>query len=98
MLEESLEAELVLGGRRPAVDLLAGNEPEPPGGGVELVQQGPVKMGGAVAAGANPAEVGEHFQMPADGGLGQLENVAKLGHAELLTIQDVQNPQASGVG
>lgn len=81
LLKESLEAELILHHRCPALGLFAGDEPETAGGRIEFVEDGPIKVGGSFVSAVNPAEVGEDFQVSADGGLRELEDVAEFGYA-----------------
>ena len=47
---------------------------------------------------ADPALVGQDLQVAADRGLRQLQDVAQLGHAQLVPLQQAQQPQAGGVG
>ena len=49
-------------------------------------------------AAPHPALVGQDLQVPADRGLRELQDVAQLGHPQLVPLQQAQQPQAGGVG
>jgi len=98
ILEEALKTEVVLHDRGPAFGLLAGDEPQSAGGGIEFIKQGPIKVGCSLFAAADPSEVAEDFQMPADSGLGKLQDIAQFGDAEFLAFEETKDAEAGGIG
>ena len=97
MLKKSLEPELVLHDRGPAFGLFAGDKPQSPGGGIKFIEQSPIKVGGSFLAIADPAEIAEDFQMPADGGLGELQDIAQFSDAEFLSFEQTQEAKAGSI-
>jgi hypothetical protein len=57
-----------------------------------------VEVGGSFPAGAEPVLVGEDLQVAADGGLGELEDVAEVGDGEFVFFEEAKEAQADGVG
>ena len=81
----------------PAVsaDLLAQQRPQPPRRPAALVERQRVVAARAVAPRRHPAGVRQRLQMPADGGLRQLEHGAELGRP---SARAARAPAASGCG
>jgi len=96
--EAAGEAKLVLAVGGPVLGLLAGEGPEASGGGVKLVLDHAVDVGSGLAVVFDPALVGEDLEVAADGGLGELEDVAKLDDAKLVVFEEAEEAEAGGVG
>src|SRR5882757_6282903 len=54
-------------------------------------------MTGAVGPGRDPATVGQRLEVPADRRLGKLHDSTKLGHRELMPVEEQQEPASRGV-
>src|SRR5690606_3218203 len=65
--------------------------------GVEVVEDEPVHGGGAVSALEEPPAVAEHLEVPAHGGLGELEDGGDLAHGELFALEEAAEAQADGL-
>ena len=83
----------------PAVgaDLLAQQRPQPPRRRVALVERQRVVAARAVAARRDPAGVRQRLQVPADGGLRQLQHGAELRHRQLVPLEQQQHPAAGRI-
>ena len=88
---------VLIGAGRDA-DLLAKQRPQPPRRLAQLVERQRVVAAGPVPPGRDPAGVGQRFQVPADGGLRQLEDRAQLRHRQLVPFEHEQHPAARGIG
>jgi hypothetical protein len=53
---------------------------------------------GSFSAGFNPPFGAQHFEVPADRGLGQLNDRSQLVHAELIPLEGEQEPAPRRVG
>jgi hypothetical protein len=74
--------------------LFAGEEPQLAGRRVYLVENHAVLVRRPLRPAVDPPLVGEHFQMPADGRLRELEDVAQVHYAQLVPLQQVQQAEA----
>ena len=46
---------------------------------------------------SHPTLVGQQFEVPADGGLRQLEDIAQIDHAQLVVFKKVKQSQSGGI-
>ena len=92
------EPELVLRDRRPVVGLLARQRPQAARGRIRLANVHPIEVGGSLRPAAHPSFVGQYLEVPTDRRLRELQDVAQLGHPELVPLEQTQLTQAGGVG
>jgi hypothetical protein len=78
--ERGLEPPLILRRRGRWPDLLANQQPESSGRGVEIVARHRVDVARPLGARPDPAGVGQRLEMPAHRRLRQLHDAAELGH------------------
>ena len=88
---------LILAGSGCGPDLFANEQPQAPRRAVAVMRHR-VEVTGALGPRGDPSGVGERFQMPAHGGLRELENAAQLGDGQLMPIEEQQNSAARRVG
>ena len=96
--QEAIEAEAVLLHGRPRVGLLARQQPQSPRAGLKLIEDRAIEVIGPLPPPAHPFLVGEDFQMPADGGLRHLEDIAQVGDAQLVALEQAEEAQARRIG
>src|SRR4051812_43888191 len=79
-------------------DLVADDVPEPAAGGVESLRREPIVPARTRRARLDPSLGGQHLEMPADGGLGQLEDRAELVDGQLVALEGEEQPAPRWVG
>lgn len=84
-----LQAHVILRDGGPVGRLLARQLPEVACPRFQLIDGHPIEVRPSLAAGANPLVAGEHLEMSADGGLGQLNDVAQFQDAQLVIFQKI---------
>ncbi len=96
--EHAGKAQLVLARGEPALGLRLGQAPEPPRGCVLFHADHAVEAVRALGPALDVALVAEDLQVPAHRGLGELEDLAELGHPQLVAFEKAQEAQARGLG
>jgi len=89
--DRRLQAALILRRRRRRADLLAYEQPEPPGRRVKTVAAHRVETARPFGARTDPASVGQRLQVAADRRLRQLHDPAQLGDRQLVAIEQQEN-------
>src|SRR5262249_34620876 len=74
-LKTAGKTQFILPGRGPGVGLLARQEPEAPPGNIKLIQDHAIQVRRSTALVADPSLVAQDLQMPADRGLGHLQDI-----------------------
>ena len=92
--QDALQAPRILIGPGGRAHLLAQQRPQPSRGRLALVERQRVVPAGAVAPRRHPVGVRQRLQVPADGGLRQLEDRAQLRHRQLVALEEQQHPAA----
>ena len=78
--------------------LAPGQAPELAGQRLELFPAHPVEAAGTVAADLQPAVVRQHLQVPAHGGLGQVQHLGELRHRQLPLLEDQEQTAPGWIG
>src|SRR5262245_16209219 len=86
LCKNALKAALILGRSGSRSNLFPNEKPQAPRGCVQLVPRHHIKVTGSLGRRRNPPAVRQRFQMPADGGLGELHDGAELGYRQLVTL------------
>jgi len=92
------EPQLILRDGRPVVRLLAREGPQPAGRRIEPAEVHAIEVRRAVRAAPQPGLVGQDLQVPAHRRLRELQDLAQLGHPQLVPLQEPKEPQAGGIG
>src|SRR5258707_5972739 len=79
-------------------DLVAHDVPESPAGGIERIRSEAIVAAGSLRPRFNPALGAQHFEVPADRRLGELEDRPELVDAELVPLEGEQEPAPRRVG
>lgn len=95
--ENDLESHRIFIEVRIGIEMLAERPPERSRVLGEIVLEESVVLGGALGPLGDPVGVRERLEMPADGALGELDDIRDLPDAQFRPLQDVADAQAHGL-